>query len=202
MSRAVGFEKGIGGADFRVYEDRRWLNPINNLSGHWPNAGIDLSFLVGKGDYRQLDARTWFFTDYYSISPGMVSMTPGKGAFYMIGFDDSDGKPLDGAHNYKINLPKDIPAELFWSVTLYEAENASGLDNGQPFPSLGKLNNPTQNADGSTEIYIGPKAPKGKEGNWLATVPERGFFAILRLYAPAQAALDGSWKPGDIERLK
>ncbi len=201
MTRVTGFEKGIGAADFRVYEDRRWLNPINNLSGHWPNAGIDLGFLVENGGYRELDARSWFFTDYYSISPGMVSMTPGKGAFYMIAFEDSKGEALDGARSYKVNLPKDIPAELFWSVTLYEAENASGLDNGQPFPSLGKLNKPAQNADGSTDIYIGPKAPEGKEGNWLATVPERGFFAILRLYAPAQAALDGSWKPGDIEKV-
>ncbi len=202
MSRVTGFEKGIAGADFRVYEDRRWLNPINNLSGRWPNAGIDLSFLVSNGNYRELDARAWFFTDYYSISPGMVSMTPGKGAFYMIAFEDADGDPLDGEHSYKVNLPKDIPAELFWSVTLYEAENASGLDNGQPFPSLGKLNKPAQNEDGSTDIYIGPKAPAGKEGNWLATVPGRGFFAILRLYAPAEAAIDGTWKPGDVEKVE
>lgn len=87
-------------------------------------------------------------------------------------------------------------------MTLYEAENASGLDNGQPFPSLGKLNKPAQNEDGSTDIYIGPKAPAGKEGNWLATVPGRGFFAILRLYAPAEAAIDGTWKPGDVEKVE
>jgi hypothetical protein len=29
-----------------------------------------------------------------------------------------------------------------------------------------------------------------------------GFFAILYLYAPAQAAIDGSWKPGDIARVE
>lgn len=78
----------------------------------------------------------------------------------------------------------------------------SGLDNGQHFPSLGKLNEPAQDADGSTTLYIGPKAPKGSERNWLATVPGRGFFAILRLYAPSESALDGSWKPGDVERLE
>jgi hypothetical protein len=120
----------------------------------------------------------------------------------MIGFNDSDGRPLIGAHSYKLKLPPNIPAKLFWSVTLYEAQNASGLDNGKPFPSLGKLNKPAQDADGSTTLYIGPKSPKGSEGNWLATVPGRGFFAILRLYAPTEAALDGSWKPGDVERVK
>jgi hypothetical protein len=191
----------LNNVDFRVYEDRKWLNPVNNLTARWPNTPIDLNFAAHGGDYRELDARAWFFTDYFSISPGMVSMTPGKGAFYMIAFEDADGDPLIGDQSYKVNLPADIPAELFWSVTLYEAENASGLDNGQPFPSLGKLNKPEQNQDGSTDLYIGPKAPKGKERNWLATAPGRGFFAILRLYAPAQAAIDGSWKPGDIEKM-
>jgi hypothetical protein len=45
------------------------------------------------------------FTDYYSISPGMMSQTPGKGAKYMIGFIDSEGVPLSGGSNYRLNLP-------------------------------------------------------------------------------------------------
>jgi hypothetical protein len=200
-SRVIGFEGGINTVDFRVYPDRQWLKPINNLTSRWPNAPVDLSWLATKAGYRELDGRAWFFTDYFSISPGMVSMTPGKGAFYMIAFNDAAGDPLVGEKSYVVNLPKDIPAGLFWSVTLYEAENGSGLDNGRPFPSLGKLDNPRQNADGSADIYITPKAPQGKEANWLATAPGRGFFAILRLYVPTQAAIDGSWKPGDIQRL-
>lgn len=142
------------------------------------------------------------FTDYYSLSPGMVSMTPGKGAFYYVAFKDADEKWLNGQNRYTVRLPKDIPAALFRSLTLYEAKNASGLDNGQPFPSLGKLNNPVQEADGSTILYIGPKAPAGREKNWLATPPERGYFAILRLYAPTEPALNFSWKPGDFEKVK
>lgn len=126
-------------------------------------------------------------------------MTPGKGAFYMIAFEDADGDQLSGDQSYKVHLPANIPAELFWSVTLYEAENASGLANGQPFPSLSKLDKPVQNPDGSTDLYISPKAPPGHEKNWLATAPGRGFFSILRLYAPA---IDGSWKPGDLEKIK
>jgi hypothetical protein len=77
-----------------------------------------------------------------------------------------------------------VPAANFWSVRLYEAENASGLANGQPFPSLGSRDEPVQNADGGTDLYLGPKAPEGKEKNWLATVPGKGYFAILRLYGP------------------
>jgi hypothetical protein len=201
MSRVIGLEDGISGADYRVYADRKWLNPINNMKSRWPNSAVDLSFLAREGGYRALDARVWFFTDYYSISPGMVSMTPGKGAFYMIAFEDAEGDALVGDRSYVVNLPRDIPAELFWSVTLYDAANASGLDNGQPFPSRGQLDKPEKNADGSTDLYIGPKAPAGKEGNWLATVPGKGFFTILRLYLPAGPAIDGSWKPGDLKKM-
>lgn len=202
MSRVIGLDSKVGDVDLRVFKDRQWVNPVNNASSRWPNAYIDLDWTDTKLGYRNVDARVWMFTDYYSISPGMVSMTPGKGAFYMIAFKDADGNWLDGENSYTLRLPKDIPAALFWSVTLYEAENASGLDNGQPFPSLGKLNKPAENADGSTELYIGPKAPAGKEGNWLATPPGRGYFAILRLYAPTEPAIDMTWKPGDIEKVK
>ena len=201
-SRVIGFQAGLNGQDFRVYDDRQWLNPVNNISARWPDVPVGLDWMATEAGYRDLDARAWFFTDYFSISPGMVSMTPGKGAFYMIGFKDADGDPLVGDQSYTLNLPADIPAKLFWSVTLYEAENASGLDNGQPFPSLGKLNQPAQNDDGSTTLYIGPQAPEGQEANWLATAPDRGFFAILRLYGPSEPAIDGTWKPGDIAKAE
>lgn len=202
MTRMTGLSDGIDGAHFQVYKDRQWLNPVNNLISRWPNAANDLSFTDRKHGFRNLDARAWYFTDYYAISPGMVSMTAGKGAFYMIAFKDAAREWLNGENSYKVNLPPHIPAALFWSVTLYEAENASGLDNGQPFPSLGKLNHPAENADGSIDLYLGPKAPAGKESNWLATVPGRGYFAILRLYAPTEPAINMSWKPGDIEKMK
>jgi hypothetical protein len=167
-----------------------------------PRTTLDLSWKNVAGGYRDLDARIWFFTDYYSVSPGMLSKIPGKGAAYMIAFTDGEGAPLSGGVNYRLNLPPNIPAAIFWSVTLYDAANASGLANGQPFPSLGSRDKPVQNADGSTDLYFGPKAPEGKAGNWLATVPGKGYFAILRLYGPTEAAIEKSWKPGDIEEVK
>ena len=48
---------------------------------------------------------------------------------------------------------------------------------------------------------LSPSAPEGKAGNWLATVPGKGYFAILRLYSPTEAAINKSWKPGDIEKV-
>jgi hypothetical protein len=33
----------------------------------------------------------------------------------------------------------------------------------------------------------------------MRTVLGKGYFAVLRLYGPTEAAIDRSWKPGDIE---
>jgi hypothetical protein len=202
MSRVIGFQETVSGRSFKVYPDRRWINPMADTTPDNPSGALDLSGRRIPGGYLDLDARIWFFTNYYSISPGMISQIPGKGAKYMIAFSDSRGTPLSGDSNYRLNLPPNIPVANLWSVTLYEAKNGSGLANGQPFPSLGSRDQPMQNADGSTDLYLGPKAPKGKEGNWLATVPGKGYFAVLRLYGPTETALDKSWKPGDIEKVK
>ena len=202
MSRVIGFEENVSGRSLRVYSDRRWFNPFADGTPSNPTGVLNLAWENVTGRYMDLDARIWMFTDYYSISPGMVSQTPGLGAKYMIAFTDGEGTPLTGSNNYRLKLPANIPAANFWSVTLYEAENASGLANGQPFPSLGSRDNPVANPDGSIDLYYGPTAPTGKEKNWRRTVPGRGYFAILRLYGPTEAAIDKSWKPGDIEKLK
>jgi hypothetical protein len=129
----------------------------------------------------------------------MLSRTPGKGANYFIAFTDSERQPLLGANSYRLTLPADVPAAIFWSLTLYDAATASGLDNGQPFPSLGSRDLPQVNTDGTTDLYFGPEPPEGHETNWLATVPGKAYFVILRLYGPTEPAFDKTWKPGDLE---
>jgi len=200
MSRVLGFESTVGDVDYRVYPDRQWLNPF--ATGY----PFNLAWTRIPGSYRALDNRVSFFTNYYSISPGMVSKTVGAGANYLIGFSDNAGAPLQGDRSYSINLPPKIPAAIFWSLTLYDAANGSGLDNGQPFPSLGSRNKPEQEPDGSTVLYLGPTLPTGKTGNWLRTVPGKDYFVILRLYGPLQLWFDLStglragktWRPGEI----
>ncbi|MGB6366719.1 MAG: DUF1214 domain-containing protein, partial [Thermoanaerobaculia bacterium] len=54
-----------------------------------------------------------------------------------------------------------------------------------------------QNADGSYDIYFGPKAPEGQENNWIQTVPGKGWNTILRLYGPLDPWFDRIWMPGD-----
>ena len=77
-SRVIGFEETVNGRSFRVYPDRRWVNPIADGTPANPGGPFDLSWRRTAGNYLDLDTRIWFFTDYYSISPGMISQIPGR----------------------------------------------------------------------------------------------------------------------------
>ena len=100
------------------------------------------------------------------------------GAKYPAAYVDADGDFLSGRKNYKLHVPKDVPVALFWSVTVYDPITGSGLDNGQPFPSINTMDKPAQNADGSFDIYFGPKSP-GPGKNWLATLPRQRLVRDL-----------------------
>jgi hypothetical protein len=201
MSRVIGRLSEVNGRDYRVWKDRQWVNPVNNVTEPGPEKSLDLSFRNKAAGFTEIEPRIWFFTDYYSISPGMVSQTPGRGAAYEIAFNDANGSPLSGDASYKLTLPPNVPAKLFWSLTLYDAENASGLaTDARRFPSLGSRDKPVQNSDGTIDLYVGPSPPDGKQANWLPTASGRGFFAILRLYGPGEQAINYSWKPGDFQK--
>ena len=56
-----------------------------------------------------------------------------------------------------------------------------------------------KSADGSFDVYFGPKAPAGQEGNWVQTIPGKSFFVILRLfYGPLEPYFGKTWQPDDV----
>jgi hypothetical protein len=59
------------------------------------------------------------------------------------------------------------------------------------------------NADGSTTVYFGPKQPEGvKRGNWIQTMPGKGWWVILRLYSPLESFFTKKWRLSEIEPVK
>jgi len=58
------------------------------------------------------------------------------------------------------------------------------------------------NPDGSVDVYFGPKAPPGKEHNWIQTVPNKGWNTLLRLYGPLEPWFDKTWRPSEIELVE
>jgi hypothetical protein len=152
----------------------------------------------------EVDSRTAFYYAYTLDSPGMIMRVPDVGSQYLMGFLDSRGNPYDGGNTYKVTLPPNIPARAFWSFTVYDNQTRSMLDTPQRYPRAGSQSYPSPaaepNPDGSTTIYFGPTQPAGiKRGNWIQTMPGKGWFTILRLYSPLESFFDKTWRPSEIE---
>ena len=77
------------------------------------------------------------------------------------------------------------------------------LQTDQPFAGVNSLSGALKaNADGSYDIYFAPKAPAGKESNWIQTVPEKSWFILLRMYGPLEPWLNKTWRPSELELVK
>jgi hypothetical protein len=177
---------------FYVYPGERvWTNPM-------PGGSYD--FLVNGGIFH--DARIYMHFYATGITPAMAARNVGVGSQYLIAYLDKDGNALDGSKTYKIHLPPNVPAKDFWSFTLYDNQTRSMLQTDQRFPGVDSLGEVKANADGSYDIYFGPKAPEGMEHNWIQTVPGKAWNTIFRLYGPLEPFYDQSWKPGNPELVE
>jgi len=154
--------------------------------------------------YKDLDAREKWFWQATFESPAMFRRKAGGGSVYWLGARDNTGTYLDGSKHYKLSIPTPVPAKLFWSVTVYDPETRSEIQTDQDkaaLRSLFELKGKDANAS-SIDLYFGPTAPKGMEGQWIKTKVGQGWFVYLRLYGPEQLAFDGTWRPGDFELME
>jgi hypothetical protein len=194
----------IGNATARALVFRPRLDGLQYYPGSaWGTAFVGGSYQwlrdQGKGG-RNLDARTLFFYQATVNTPAMVVQMVGKGSQYAYAATDRNGNYLDGAKTYRLKIPANPPARDFWSVVAYDPQTRSELQTGQTFPSKNnKRDKLVENADGSVDLYFGPKAPEGKEANWIQTVDGKGWYALLRLYGPLETWFDKSWRPGEFE---
>jgi hypothetical protein len=119
-----------------------------------------------------------------------------------LGLRDSEGRYLDGGKTYRLTVPADVPDKLFWSVTVYDAESRSQIATPQAQAALRSLFE-LKDADPAqpVELFFGPTQPEGAENRWIETIPGKGWFVYFRIYGPEGPAFDGSWKPGEFERL-
>lgn len=146
--------------------------------------------------YFDWDSRAIALSQYFCPTAEL-----GSDSFYFGTFHDSRGNPLVGQDTYRLHVAAGVPVREFWSITVYSLETASFFLHSTHL-TLGSLDKELRkNADGSVDIYIGPKAPAGQESNWLYTEPGKKWFPWFRLYGPEKAVLDKSWKLPDIEKV-
>ena len=126
----------------------------------------------------------------------------GTGQFYLMTIKDKEGQPFDGKDTYRLTVPANAPVKLYWSATVYDRathaliRNMSWASRSSNTPKLQK------NADDSVDIYFGPKAPEGKESNWVPTNADGKFEVLFRFYGPEKPLFDKTWKLPDIETMK
>ena len=124
MARANSFASRD--ADTYYYPDRKWQYV----------GDVPYNFL--KDGVLQVDHRAYAYYIAVGNSPAMMSKNIGVGSYYLWAYKDGAGEFLDGANNYKLHIPSNVPAKDFWSVLVYDSLSRSELQNGQKFPSAPK----------------------------------------------------------------
>jgi hypothetical protein len=151
-------------------------------------------------NYADLYARDKWFYQAIGASPAMFKRDTTAGSLYWLGTRDRSGAYLDGGKTYKLSMPQPVPAKLFWSVTVYDADTRSQIQTDQgkaALRSLFELKNASPSVP--TELHFGPSALAGHEDRWIKTIPGKGWFVYIRIYGPEESAFNGRWKPGDFE---
>ena len=109
---------------------------------------------------------------------------------------DSEGRPLSGAHDYRITFPRGTlpPVKAFWSISLYD-ERRLFADNPLKRFAIGDRDNLTIEPDGSITVLVQHRPPGAeRERDWLPA-PAGTFSLVMRLYWPLDGILTGHWQP-------
>ncbi len=186
MAKANDFEKRLAKAHYR--DDSHWHF---STTANWDQRA---QF------YQQLDGAAAWFYEAVTNDESMHGQETGWGQIYMAAYKDSDGDWLDGAQNYVLNIPKDPPAETFWSMTLYDVSTRAIIRNETKDADLSSREKLQTNNDEAVAIYFGPEPPEGMESNWVQTSPDRAWFPYFRIYSPTPPFFDQSWVLPDIEK--
>jgi hypothetical protein len=126
----------------------------------------------------------------------------GTAQFYLMAIKDKDGKNLSGVKTYRLTVPANAPIEEYWSATAYDRATHALIRDMSRASAASNSAEVRKNADGSVDVYFGPKAPAGKESNWILTKAEGEFEVLFRLYRPQKPLFDKTWKLPDIEEVK
>lgn len=205
MKKILTDAAAIGNATARAVSFR----PRDPATYFYPGeSGWYAGFVGGSHEFQQnnavlLDARTAFFYLATGISPAMAVKMVGSGSQYAFNSVDKDKNYLDGGKTYRLHLPPNIPVKQFWSLIPYDTQTRSVLQTDQRDTALSSESGKVKaNPDGSVDVYFGPTAPKGKESNWVQTMPGKNWFTLLRLYGPTEPWFDKTWRPGEFELIK
>ncbi|MCE2572377.1 DUF1254 domain-containing protein [Motilimonas eburnea] len=137
-----------------------------------------------------------------SINLRAAGLNVPERALYPNRYTDSKGNQLNGKHKYRMTMPADAPANAFWSLTMYDAENLFMVENeiDRYSISTNRKEELRYAVDGTLPICIQHDKPADKTCNWLPA-PDDDFYLHIRLYEPTQAVLDNKYKMPQVYKL-
>lgn len=137
-----------------------------------------------------------------SINLRAAGLNVPERALYPNRYTDSDGVQLNGENKYKMTMPADAPANAFWSLTMYDAENLFMVDNeiDRYSISTNRKEELKYAANGTLPICIQFEKPSDDTCNWLPA-PKDDFYLHIRLYEPTQAVLDNEYAMPQVYKL-
>jgi hypothetical protein len=172
------------------WPDSSWSFPAGPV-------GAETAFSFERSNYLDVDARALVYFLAYAPPKKL-----GAATFYLGTYKDANGDLLRGEESYKLHVPPNVPAQQFWALTLYDRETCAFIRD-MPRAGLDSFDQKMQrNADGSVDIYIGPRPPAGKEANWIQTASGRGWFPFFRFFGPEKPLFEKTWKLPDIEKVQ
>lgn len=173
------------------YEGGHWYVPVS------PDVIEGLQTFFANPDKYPVDDRGVAYTlGFFSAKHS------GAGQFYLMTFRDKDGHGLEGNSTFRLAVPANAPVTQYWSATAYDHETHTLIRHMQRASRSSQNPGLQKNADGSVDVYFGPKAPAGKESNWVPTSSDGKFEVLFRFYGPEKALFEKTWKLSDIEEVK
>src|SRR5262249_52486669 len=142
-----------------------------------------------------VDGRAIYFSIAYFSAKHL-----GTGQFYVMTIKDNAGQALEGKKSYRLIVPPNAPVSLYWSATAYDHQTHALITNTSRSSRASNSAGLQKNADGSVDVYFGPRAPAEKESNWVPT-NGRDFEVLFRVYGPKKEFFDKSWRLPDVEKL-
>ena len=148
-----------------------------------------------------LDERAAYFYKAAATSDGLLAGATHQEDRTLGVYHDARGHALDGSRSYHLCVPAKPPVKEFWSLAIYDLEQRCLINNGQNVADRSSRHPLRVNSDGTVDLFVGPAAPRGRESNWIATVPGRAWFAFFRLYDPLEPFFARQFALPDFEPL-
>ncbi|DBB11917.1 hypothetical protein WJX82_007641 [Trebouxia sp. C0006] len=142
-----------------------------------------------------------------SAISGLGALPPTE-AIYFLTNQDSLNRTLDASsgNNYTISFKVPLPAQAFWSLTLYNSTNFLLIQNPINRYNIGdRTSGLVYSGTNNSTLVVFISATQPQQGtanaaNWLPAPSNAGFQLILRLYEAPASVLNNDYEPPAVVR--